>query len=89
MFTILYAFGMVVADLVKLRAQLEAKILLLLHQLNIALRHVPPRVRLLCVPKSLSTLIKEGNRLTSAGHDRAGLLHLERSDLAVQIGEPA
>jgi hypothetical protein len=37
---------MVVADLVKSRARLEAEILLLRHQLNLALRHAPPRVRL-------------------------------------------
>jgi transposase InsO family protein len=46
MFSILYALGMVVADLVKSRARLEAEILLLRHQLNLALRHAPPRVRL-------------------------------------------
>jgi len=46
MFAILYALGMVVADLVKTRARLEAEILLLRHQLNLALRYAPPRVRL-------------------------------------------
>jgi transposase InsO family protein len=46
MFAILHALGMVVADLVKSRARLEAEILLLRHQLNLALRHAPPRVRL-------------------------------------------
>ena len=46
MFATLYALGMVVADLVKPRARLEAEILLLRHQLNVALRHAPPRVRL-------------------------------------------
>jgi transposase InsO family protein len=46
MFSILCALGMVVADLVKSRARLEAEILLLRHQLNLALRHAPPRVRL-------------------------------------------
>ena len=46
MFAILYALGMAVADLVKLRARLEAEILLLRHQLNVALRHAPPRGRL-------------------------------------------
>ena len=46
MFAILYAFGMVVAGLFKSRARLEAEILLLRHQLNLALRHAPPRVRL-------------------------------------------
>jgi len=46
MFAILYALGMVVADLGKSRARLQAEILLLRHQLNVALRHTPPRVRL-------------------------------------------
>jgi putative transposase len=46
MFSILYAHGMAIADLVKSRARLEAEILLLRHQLNLALRHAPPRVRL-------------------------------------------
>jgi transposase InsO family protein len=46
MFAILHALGMVVADLVKSRARLEAEILLLRHQLNLALRHAPPRVHL-------------------------------------------
>jgi putative transposase len=46
MFAILYALGMAVADLVKSRARLEVEILLLRHQLNVALRHAPPRVRL-------------------------------------------
>jgi hypothetical protein len=46
MFAILYAFGMAVADLVKSRARLEAEISLLRHQLKLALRHAPPRIRL-------------------------------------------
>jgi putative transposase len=46
MFAIFYALGTVVADLLKSRARLEAEILLLRHQLNVALRYAPPRVRL-------------------------------------------
>src|SRR5512139_1251841 len=46
MFAILYALGMAMADLIKSRAGLEGEILLLRHQLNLALRHAPPRVRL-------------------------------------------
>jgi hypothetical protein len=46
MFTILYALGMAMADLIKSRGRLEGEILLLRHQLNLALRHAPPRVRL-------------------------------------------
>jgi hypothetical protein len=46
MFAILHALGMLLAGFFKSRARLEAEILLLRHQLNIALRHAPPRVRL-------------------------------------------
>ena len=45
MFAVLHALGMLVGDLFKSRARLEAEILLLRHQLNLALRHAPPRVR--------------------------------------------
>src|SRR6476660_4605497 len=46
MFAILHALGMFVADLFKSRSQLEAENLLLRHQLTIALRQAPPRLRL-------------------------------------------
>jgi transposase InsO family protein len=46
MFAILHGLGLLLADLFKSRSRLEAEILLLRHQLNIALRHAPPRVRL-------------------------------------------
>ncbi len=46
MFSILHALVTVVADLVKSRVRLEAEILLLRHQLSLALRHAPPRVRM-------------------------------------------
>jgi hypothetical protein len=46
MFAILHAFGMFVVDLFKSRCRLEAENLFLRHQLNIALRRVPPRLRL-------------------------------------------
>jgi transposase InsO family protein len=46
MFAILDALGMFVVDLFKSRSRLEAENLLLRHQLNIALRRVPPRFRL-------------------------------------------
>ena len=46
MFTILHALGMLVADLFKSRTRLEAENLFLRHQLNIALRRAPPRLRL-------------------------------------------
>jgi hypothetical protein len=46
MFAILLALGMFVADLLKSRSRLEAENLFLRHQLNIALRRTPPRLRL-------------------------------------------
>ena len=46
MFAILYALGMFVADLFKSRSRLEAENLFLRHQLSIALRRAPPRLRL-------------------------------------------
>src|ERR1039458_10035810 len=46
MFAILHALGMFVADLFKSRSRLEAGNLFLRHQLNIALRRAPPRLRL-------------------------------------------
>ena len=46
MFSILRTLVTVIADLFRSRARLEAEILLLRHQLSLALRHAPPRVRL-------------------------------------------
>jgi transposase InsO family protein len=46
MIAILRALGMFVADLFKSRSRLEAENLFLRHQLNIALRRAPPRLRL-------------------------------------------
>ena len=46
MFAILHALGMFVADLFKSRSRLEAENLLLRHQITIALRQAPPRLRL-------------------------------------------
>jgi hypothetical protein len=46
MFAILHALGMLVADLFKSRSRLEAENLFLRHQLAIALRRAPPRLRL-------------------------------------------
>ena len=46
MFAILHALGMFVVDLFKSRSRLEAENLLLRHQLTIALRQAPPRLRL-------------------------------------------
>jgi hypothetical protein len=46
MFAILHALGMFVADLFKSRSRLEAENLFLRHQLAIALRRAPPRLRL-------------------------------------------
>jgi transposase InsO family protein len=46
MFAIVHALGMCVADLFKSRCRLEAENLFLRHQLSIALRRAPPRLRL-------------------------------------------
>jgi hypothetical protein len=46
MFATLHALGMFVADLCKSRSRLEAENLFLRHQINIALRRAPPRLRL-------------------------------------------
>ena len=45
MFAILHALGMFVADLFKSRSRLEAENLFLRHQLTIAMRRAPPRLR--------------------------------------------
>ena len=46
MFAVLHALGMFVADLFKSRSRLEAENLFLRHQLNVAMRRAPPRLRL-------------------------------------------
>jgi transposase InsO family protein len=46
MFALLHALGMFVADLFKSRSRLEAENLFLRHQLNVAMRRAPPRLRL-------------------------------------------
>jgi putative transposase len=53
MFAILYALGMFVADLFKSHSRLEAENLFLRHQLAIALRRAPPRLRLLGSDRAL------------------------------------
>jgi hypothetical protein len=46
MLAVLYSLGMLFIDLFKSRRRLEAENLLLRHQLSIALRRAPPRLRL-------------------------------------------
>src|SRR5450830_1261727 len=46
MLALLHSFGMFVLDLFKSRCRLEAENLLLRHQLSVALRRAPPRLRL-------------------------------------------
>ena len=53
MFAILHALGMFVADLFKSRSRLEAENLFLRHQLSIASRRAPPRLRLLGIDRAL------------------------------------
>jgi transposase InsO family protein len=57
MFAILRALGMFVAGLFKSRTRLEAENLFLRHQLNIALRRAPPRLRLRGSDRALLTLM--------------------------------
>ncbi len=53
MLAILHALGMLVADRFKSRCRLEAENLLLRHQLTIALRRAPPRLRLQASDRAL------------------------------------
>ncbi|MGH6726882.1 MAG: integrase core domain-containing protein [Pseudolabrys sp.] len=53
MLTILHALGMFVGDIFKSRRRLQAENLFLRHQLNVALRRVPPRPRLRGVDRAL------------------------------------
>ena len=53
MLAILHALGMFVADMFKSRWRLEAENLFLRHQLGIALRRAPPRLRLCGVDRTL------------------------------------
>jgi hypothetical protein len=46
MLAVLHSLGMFIVDLFKSRRRLEAENLFLRHQLSIALRHAPPRLRL-------------------------------------------
>jgi|SRR5213082_1225352 len=46
MLAVLHSLGMFIIDLFKSRRRLEAENLFLRHQLSIALRRVPPRLRL-------------------------------------------
>src|SRR5437867_9858173 len=55
MFAILHLLVMFVADLFKSRRRLEAENLLLRHQLTIALRRAPPRLRLRGSDRALLT----------------------------------
>src|ERR1039457_6474848 len=57
MFAILHALGIFVADLFKSRSRLEAENLFLRHQLNIALRRAPPRLRLCGSDRALLVLM--------------------------------
>src|SRR5471032_3406850 len=57
MFAILHALGMFIVDLFKSRSRLEAENLFLRHQLAIALRRAPPRLRLRGSDRALFILI--------------------------------
>ena len=53
MLAILHVLGMFVFDLFKSRHRLEVENLFLRHQLNIALRRAPPRLRLRGIDRAL------------------------------------
>jgi hypothetical protein len=55
MFAILHALGMFVADLFKSRCRIETENLLLRHQLTIAMRQAPTRLRLRGSDRALLT----------------------------------
>jgi hypothetical protein len=57
MFAILHVLGMFVTDLFKSRSRLEAENLFLRHQLAVALRRTPPRLRLRGSDRALFILI--------------------------------
>src|ERR1019366_7432214 len=57
MLAILRALGMFVADMFKTRLRLEIENLFLRHQLNIALRRAPPRLRLCGSDRGLLVLM--------------------------------
>jgi hypothetical protein len=57
MLAILCPLGMFIADLLKSRRRLEVENLLLRHQLGIALRRAPPRLRLRGIDRALTVWI--------------------------------
>ena len=91
MFAIIYLLGTFIADLFKSRRRLEVENLFLRHQLNIALRRAPQRLRLWGSDRALMVLDDPGvaqpawfGPSCSAGHHPAvasgrvqGLLALE------------
>jgi hypothetical protein len=60
MISILHSLGMLVADMFKSRWRLEAENLFLRHQLSIALRRAPPRLRLRGGDRALLTQLWPG-----------------------------
>jgi transposase InsO family protein len=99
MLAILFALGMTVADLVKSRARLEAEILLLRHQLNLALRNAPPRVRLqgsdrifmvwmVCLWPSLLDVVRVVRPETVLRWHRAGFRIYWRWKSRKRVGRP-
>ena len=57
MLAVLYSLGMFMVDLFKPRRRLEVENLFLRHQLSIALRRVPPRLRLRGSDRALLVLL--------------------------------
>ena len=75
MFAILHALGMFVADLFKSWSRLEAENLLLRHQLTIAMRQAPPRLRLRGTDRALLIETRDD---ANGGLDTAALASLMR-----------
>src|SRR5262245_35537086 len=57
MSSILHSLGMFIVDLFKSQRRLEAENLFLRHQLSVALRHAPPRLRLRGSDRALLVLM--------------------------------
>src|SRR5437016_14277166 len=66
MLAILHSVGMFVADLFKSRCRLEAENLFLRHQLSIALRRAPPRLRLR--GRTCGAFLLRMRRITTMSH---------------------
>src|SRR6476469_9505590 len=81
MFAIVHALGMCVADLFKSRCRFEAENLFLRHQLSIALRRAPPRLRLR--GRTCGEFLLRMQRITTPLHTAHLPMSLMQIDLAL------